>query len=213
MPWLAGNVDRTVEGQKKILECKTTGAFTLGWGDPGTDEVPESYLLQCLHYMAVWNYRTADLAVLTGGQKFAVYSIPFDRELFDSVANGLRGFWFNNVLADSPPEPSNLREIEGFFRQDDGGSIVADQEVTDAVERYNELKVAEKEGKAAQASNLEIIKGFMGNNATLTDMHGQKMASWKSQVARRFDSKAFKAEHPDLHAQYLKESQSRVFRV
>ena len=213
MPWLTGNIDRKVEGQQKILECKTAGHFSNGWGEPGTDEVPDSYLLQCLHYMGVWGYSEADLAVLTGGQKFAVYSFNFDQELFDSVAAGLRGFWFDNVLADKPPEPSTLREIDQFYRKDDGQVITADQETLDSMQRYNELKVIEKETKLALASEQEIIKGFMGPHATLVDSHGQKLATWKTQTANRFDSKTFKAEHPDTHAQYTKESESRVFRV
>ena len=80
MPWLAGNVDRVVEGQKRILECKTAGHFAKGWGESGTDEVPESYLLQVTHYMAVWGYQTADLAVLTGGQNLGIYKFDFDQE-------------------------------------------------------------------------------------------------------------------------------------
>ncbi|MDA9096117.1 YqaJ viral recombinase family protein [Porticoccaceae bacterium] len=213
MPWLSGNVDRTVEGQQKILECKTAGHFAQGWGEPGTDQVPNSYLLQCMHYMAVWGYKTSDLAVLTGGQSFAIYTIDFDQELFDSVAAGLRGFWFDNVLADKPPEPSNLREIEQFYRKDDGQVITADQEIMDAIGRYNELKVIEKETKDGLDSEKEIIKGFMGENATLVDMHGQKLATWKTQTANRLDGTALKSEHPDIHAQYTKESDSRVFRV
>lgn len=52
----------------------------------------------------------------------------------------------------------------------------------------------------------------MGNATHLT-LRGAVIATWKGQQTRRFDSTAFKAAHPDLHEQFVKVSQSRVFRL
>ena len=213
MPWLAGNVDRIVQGERRILECKTAGVYAKGWGEPGTDEVPESYLLQVMHYMAVWGYQHADLAVVIGGQKYAKYSFQFDAELFDSVAEILHDFWFNNVIADVPPSPQSLIEIEQFYKRDNGESIAATDDIFTALQRREELKATEKDIKAAIDAQDAIIKGFMGENTTLTDRCGTKLATWKTQTANRFDTTAFKKAHPDLSAQFTVQSESRVFRA
>lgn len=52
-PFMVANLDRDVVGQPRILECKTAGIHAKDeWGEQGTDEVPEYYLLQCTHYLA-----------------------------------------------------------------------------------------------------------------------------------------------------------------
>jgi putative phage-type endonuclease len=213
MPWLAGNVDRIVQGERRILECKTAGMFAKGWGEPGTDEVPESYLLQVMHYMSVWGYDVADLAVVIGGQQYRKYTFKFDQELFDVVAEHLRSFWFNNVIADVPPEPSSLLEIEQFYKKDNGDAVTATAEVAEATERREALKTAKKETEAAIDEQEAIIKGHMGEHAILVDQFGTKLATWKNQTANRFDSTAFKKAHPELHAAFTKQSESRVFRA
>lgn len=213
MPWLAGNVDRIVQGKRRILECKTAGMFAKGWGEPGTDEVPESYLLQVMHYMGIWGYDVADLAVVIGGQKYVKYTIKFDKELFDSVAEALHDFWFNHVIADVPPTPQSLLEIERFYKKDNGDAVTATDEVAEAVERREALKTAKKETEAAIDEQEAIIKGHMGEHAILVDQFGTKLATWKSQTANRFDSTAFKKAHPELHAAFTKQSESRVFRA
>lgn len=213
MPWLSGNVDRIVEGESRILECKTAGHFAKGWGESGTDEVPESYLLQVTLYMAIWGYTSADLAVLTGGQKFQIYKLTLDNELFDAVAEQLHDFWFNHVIADIPPPPKTLMEINQFYNEDDGGVIPADEEVIDAIGRRSEFLALKKEVEASIKSEDEIIKGYMGTNAILAGPAGEKLATWKNQTANRFDSKSFKSDHPDTYREYTKASESRVLRV
>lgn len=213
MPWLAGNVDRIVQGERRILECKTAGMFAKGWGEPGSDEVPESYLLQVMHYMAVWGYDVADLAVVVGGQQYRKYTFKFDQELFDVVAEHLRSFWFNNVIADVPPEPSSLLEIEQFYKKDNGESLTASEQVAEAVARLEKLKIDEKVLTEDIDAEKAIVKKFMGEKAVLVDQYGTKLASWRNQSAKRFDATTFKKIHPDLHAKFTVESESRVFRI
>ena len=64
-PYMHGHIDRFVldgdtpligeDGRisaSRILECKTANPFALSdWGDPGSDQVPLSYLVQCVWYM------------------------------------------------------------------------------------------------------------------------------------------------------------------
>ncbi len=57
----------------RILECKTANPFAQSdWGDPGSDQVPLSYLVQCVWYMMLTGIDKTDLAVLFGNADFRI---------------------------------------------------------------------------------------------------------------------------------------------
>lgn len=63
-PWMLASIDRLVSGPPKVVELKTASPFAAGeWGDPGTDEIPESYLIQVQHQLAVCGLQVADVAL------------------------------------------------------------------------------------------------------------------------------------------------------
>ena len=72
--FMLANVDRLIVGEKVGLECKTTSEYVKDqWEE---DEVPDHYILQCQHYMAVTGYIGWWIAVLIGGNKFRYKYIP-----------------------------------------------------------------------------------------------------------------------------------------
>src|SRR6056297_2040778 len=82
-PFMLANIDRKVVGESAILECKTTSAYNnKAWQD---GEVPESYLVQVMHYLAVTGYERAYIAVLIGGQRFEYTSVERDEELIEMI--------------------------------------------------------------------------------------------------------------------------------
>jgi len=87
----------------RLYEGKTARSPE-GWGEPGTDQVPQGYLLQVQHYMLVTAMPVADIAVLIGGSDFRMYEIPADRELQEMIADGEHDFWMR-VQKGEPPEP------------------------------------------------------------------------------------------------------------
>ena len=214
-PWLRANVDRIVVGQHRVLECKTADAFTVkgNWGPCGSDEVPESYLLQVTHYMNVLGWDVADLAVLIGGNDFRIYHFDLNHELNEYVAGKLRDFWFNCVIADVPPEPVTLEEINQFYKQDNGEAVSASSEVLEAWEERQRAAEIKKEADSIVKEQEARIKKFMGDNQILVGHDGKKLASWKCQTSNRFDTTGFKKVHPELAAQFIKQSESRVFRA
>ena len=64
-PFLGANIDRWVGDKEYILECKTAG-FTKGkeWGEVGSDQIPESYLVQVAYYGAICDVPKVDIAKL-----------------------------------------------------------------------------------------------------------------------------------------------------
>lgn len=77
----------------RIVEVKTASAWAKEWGEEGSDDVPEPYLVQVAQQMACSGAGRADLVVLIGGQRLKVYEIPRDDALIARVVEGGLRFW------------------------------------------------------------------------------------------------------------------------
>ena len=220
-PWLVGNLDRVVVGEKRGLECKTASSFAAKgkfgkgnqYGPDGElailcDEVPDTYLIQVQHYMAVTGLEVFDLAVLIDGRDFRVYTIARNDELIAEIENQLTEFWFNNVIADIAPAGEPIPEPEVIK----GAAIEADISILNLLEERRELVEAIAELDTAKSELDSQIKAFIGENEVLTRC-GRSIATYKGVTTNRFDSTAFKKAEPALYAQYVKPSTSRTFRV
>lgn len=205
--FMLGNIDRDVVGERRLLECKTADKWTLSqWGEPGSDEAPEYYLVQVAHYLAVLDYEVADLAVLIGGNDFRIYTIERDRELEEGLIERCADFWHSFVIPGIEPPPSSLADCKTLWPRDVKAAVEATPEVEAAVERLRALKAALKQGEA-ELDELEVlIKGHMGAAAELLiGADGRKLATWKcSKDSTRIDTKALEAELPDVVRAYQK---------
>ncbi|ADG20360.1 phage-type endonuclease [Paraburkholderia atlantica] len=104
-PFMRANVDRVVVGARRGLECKNVDgmAFRFGeWGEPGTDQVPDEYLLQCHHYMVVLDYPEWHLAACVGGNSLRTYIIERDAETEEMLIEQEHAFW-QHVERDEAP--------------------------------------------------------------------------------------------------------------
>lgn len=204
-PFMVGNIDRDVVGERRLLECKTADKWTLSqWGEPGSDEVPEYYLVQVLHYLAVLDYEVADLAVLIGGNDFRIYTIERDRELEEGLIEREANFWIGHVEPGIAPLPTNNDDLKKLWPRDDGSVIVATPEIVEATARLKALKAALKQGDT-EADELALqIRAFMGPASTLlVDPDGKPLATWRTNKdSRKLDTKALEAELPDVCAPY-----------
>src|SRR6266849_2791235 len=92
-PMLLGSPDRLVRGERRGVELKSENLFQDKFGESGTDQVPEHYLIQCAHYMAITNYDAWDVALLHGGARFNIYTINRDLELEKAMVEQLLNWW------------------------------------------------------------------------------------------------------------------------
>ena len=95
--FMIADLDRVIVGENAGLECKTTSAWNADkW--KSMDTIPESYLLQCQHYMAVMGYDHMYLACVILGADFGYYRINRSDELIANLIKIEHDFWENNVL-------------------------------------------------------------------------------------------------------------------
>jgi len=207
---LIANIDRYVTGERAILECKTSSAYMASeWGESGSDEVPDAYICQTLHYMSVTGYHKCYLAVLLGGQDFRWYNIPYNEKLARHLRDKCVGFWNDYVVPQVPPPPVNEDDLKALYASGGLDPVEAIPEIKAHVEILRQLK-AEKKDIESQIKSAEFaIKEFMGNHDAITDEAGRLLTTWKPCTSRKIDTKAIK--EAGLYDKYATETTSRRF--
>lgn len=203
--WMIANLDGYVDDASgRIFEAKTARTAD-GWGEPGSDQIPQAYLLQVQHYMAVTAVPVADVAVLIGGSDFRVYEVPADEELQGMLIDAESEFWAS-VKAGTPPEPVTVADaIARWGRASTAGLVPADDEAMRAISTLRDLKQQREHLELAEDQWKAVILRTLGERDTLVDPAGKVLATWKASAApQRFDTAAFRAAHPALAAQFTK---------
>ena len=145
--YISAHIDRFVhtdgldQAATKILECKTANPFSRAqWGEVGSDQVPMSYLCQCIWYMAITGIAKTDLAVLFGNTDFRIYTIVRDPELENLVLEKAHHFWHEHVLKDLPPPVQSPEDCQLLFqRGDPSKTLEANPEILALLARLQTL--------------------------------------------------------------------------
>ncbi len=169
---LIGHVDRLVvpAGAKRAshrheirtnlgLEAKTAHALAAArgddWGEDGTDQVPQSYLVQCATYMALTECQHWDLACLFGNSDFRIYHLIRDAELEAMLIDEASRWWQNHVIADIPPDPSSEAEARQRWAAHVPGKVIdLDHDTLALLREYAALKEQER----AIESELKAVR-------------------------------------------------------
>jgi putative phage-type endonuclease len=215
-PFLAANIDRWVGDREYVLECKTAG-FTKAkeWGDSGTDQIPESYLIQVAYYAAICDVPKVDIAVLIGGQDFRIYTYERNKELEDKLIKIACNFWHNHIEKRIPPKCVNTRDTFNLFPQSNHHEIVAESNI---LEKWEQLKAAKEEEVRIQSTIEKLktdIQEFMRDYDVLIDGQGNVIATWKNTAPKSLvDVKKFKEKYREVYEKCINYGkQSRMFLI
>ncbi len=214
-PFMLANLDGVCEVPDYgpcIFEAKTASAFKAGEWE---DAIPDEYVLQVQHYMAVTGYRGTYIAVLIGGNTFRWKFIERDEELIFMLIELESDFW-KHVQDMTPPPldgsdasakflsarfPSSIPKSHIILPDTAAGLLTQYDEACEQLEAITEKK--------QEAENL--LKQMMGENEIGTA--GNRIITWKSVSQERLDSRTLKAEHLALYKQYVNKTSSRRFSI
>ena len=218
--FMSAHIDRFVLGDKlitksgdedpppppptRILECKTANPFSSGdGGEVGSDQVPMSYLCQCIWYMAITGIDRTDLAVLFGNSDFRIYEIARDKELEALVVEKAITFWNDYVLKDIPPPASSEQDCQTLFSK--GDPTKSAQASADTVEFTRRLHLLNSEIDIREDEISTIKQTIMESmgEAELLIYQGQTLATWKApKPSFRLDCKRLELDHPEITVDY-----------
>ena len=126
-PFMLADVDRLIVGERAGLECKTASAFSADkWNN--ISSIPDHYIIQCQHYMAVMKWEYMYIACVVLGKKFVYYRLERNNDMIGNLISIEKKFWEENVLARNLPEPDGSKAydelIGGDYFHSKKGSVI-----------------------------------------------------------------------------------------
>ncbi|OQA54721.1 MAG: YqaJ-like viral recombinase domain protein [Candidatus Omnitrophica bacterium ADurb.Bin277] len=193
----------------RVVEIKTARS-SKGWGEVGSNQIPDYYMVQVQHQMAVTGFKVADVPVSIGGSLPVLYVVPEDKELQEMIIESASEFW-QRVLDGNPPPPVTYSDaVQRFGKSKASGSIIASEDVVSLVAT---LRTTREEIKSLEAKEEEIkgkliiVMGDKGDE--IIDFSGSPLVTYRLGKGRdSFDMKNFRKENADLYKKYVKEGEA-----
>lgn len=209
-----GHLDRitvaSAQDGLRVVECKTARSGD-GWGEEGTDEIPEHYAAQGYHYLSLVPYAVAcDFPVLIAGSDFRVYTLQRDDRLIAALVEQERAWWERHVEGMVPPDPLTTSDYQRRWRAIAGKvARLDDVGVATAVELAR-IKARIKFLKDAEEEVGNRLRAVIGDAEAAEGPDGGLVATWREQERSSFDLHRFREDHPQLAAAYEKASRTRT---
>ena len=203
-PFMLANLDGYT-ADSRVVEIKTA-RYLKDWGEPGTNQIPESYMCQVQHYLSVTGFNVCDVAVSIGGAPPELYEVSADLEIQELIIEAEKEFWQRVVEGNPPPLVSYADAVQRYGKSGAVGIVLAPDE---AITHVNDLRAVREEIKSLEAKEEElkgkliIILGDTGD--ALVDLTGNLLATYKISKGRiTVDTKALQEKEPLIYAKYLK---------
>lgn len=175
----------------RALEIKMPSSAA-GWGEPGTDAVPEWYLPQVAWELAALDMQQADVfAVLDG--KPRLYHVARDLELEGLLVEHAERFWRDHVQTGRPPEVTarDAGTVTRWMRRHEGEELLSFSalrpEVQATLEEY--LRAYAEESAAAERLALwearaKVALGTSPGVRGLPEESGFHRLDWRAQKGK-----------------------------
>lgn len=223
MPWMRASLDNIVvapDGTMEALECKTASSDDDWIGPDGEELIPESYCWQAVWQMAVTGLRKVRFSVLVMGNRKRSWlerTLEWDDQYVDfAIAKG-REFW-NMVETQTPPGTSEMNPdadaiaIRSMFPVVDESNTI---ELGSDFERYvgeRTILKMQLKGIEKQIDTIENIVKLAMKDAKVATVGGEKFVSASSSVRESIDTKAIKAQMPEIAKQFIKSTPVKTYR-
>lgn len=208
-PWQMANIDGTaldLTGRRPgpgVYEGKTAGLWSASqWAD---DQVPERYVIQGMHYLAVTGWDWVAFSCLIGGQRLVTRYVERDTELIDQLIELEARFW-QQVQDHTPPTPDGSKACTEFLNNvaaTTGKTITVDADIVQPlIARRAAAKAVIAEAEAEQAAVENQLRALLGDAEVALDGDGRKLVTWKTQTRTDIDRSRAKAAGPFLDELY-----------
>ena len=234
-PFMLADVDyfiRFPDGSIGILECKTCNYNAKDkWADDG---IPENYVLQVRHYLAVMNMNKAYIACLYGNNEneFVYRCLERDRMEEEELIDQEKYFWEEYVEKKIEPPYSgkpdlilaSIRKYNGYADKSIPEISISSLE-SRSLEKYlklsEEKSQLEKRKKEIEAEQRALSVPFVellgqGCKAVIEDGSFRYRITYnptiRTQIGKE-NMEKLKNQHPDIYEEYTSTTESRIFRI
>jgi putative phage-type endonuclease len=181
--FMLASIDR--RAGRKPVELKYSARAT-GYGEPGTDEVPDDVLVQVLHQLAVLDEDEGEVALLkAGAPSVAIYPIRRSAEAEASIVERESVFWDHVLSRTEPPvdgSEATRRALAAMYpRGADELVVDADEDAALAMGLLRAVR-AEQKTVEAERDELEarIQAAMLREHATVIRAAGVGEIPWRT---------------------------------
>lgn len=211
-PFMLADVDRMIVGENAGLECKTASPYMEEkWRD---GKIPLSYQIQCYHYMSVCNAQAWYIAVLIYGKDFIFRRIDRDEQVIADLLRIEKEFWQEHVMKKVLPDPDGSRTADAVIAErfrEAQGAVIPLAGFDDRLRRRQEILELMDRMETEKRKIDQELKLYLGEAETAENENFR--VSWKNVSRSSLDEKRLKEEHPEIYAEYRRETSSRRFTV
>lgn len=173
------------------------------------DRVPDAYALQVQWYLFVTDRSVAHVSALIGGNRYVERVVWRDDDLIATVLGRVETWWVRHVLgAEMPPPSERDADVLGRLWTDlDADPVDLDADTAADVADLRAVKAQIKQlHEYSDRLAVRVKLALAEHTEGLID--GQVAVTWRASKPRAvLDAKTFRAEHPDLAAQYTRTSE------
>lgn len=182
---LFASADRMVVDPDEIawrypVEIKNRGGLPRGWGEAGTDEIPEAVAVQAHVQMACYGLDRADVAALLGGNDFRIYTLQRRPDIEAYILENVAAWWQRHIVEGVEPAiegPSASKYLAQKFAQSTGEVVAASEEVNAMLASLARVKRAIAEGEAEEEALTNAIKAAIGEHKGVQGPAGKALWS------------------------------------
>lgn len=207
-----------LDGESDVtnVEIKTVHPFkSHEWGESGSDELPIWYTAQAMWGLGVApdQRKRCIVAPLFGADELRTFEVARDDETIAALRARALSFWTDHVLARVPPEPVVVEDLNRLFPKCRvGPALLADTNLEELVLRLRAIR-AEIKARESEGEQIEFqVKRAMADCAELL-IDGKVAVTWKNRARTWLDQGALKEVHPDIHREFTRKGETRVFIV
>lgn len=213
-PFMIADLDGVIyeNGEICIFEAKTASTYK---EEVWKSSVPEEYMLQVQHYMAVTGAKKTYIAALVGGNQFYYHEVHRNEELISLIIDMEKHFWEQNVLKGKEPTPDGSEATTDYFNskysQSNGSAIELPETALMLCRQYDELTEQLNELKDRKEAISNQLKNYLKDNEV--GVVGNRRVIWKQITATYFDKKRLEKENREIYEAYVSQNQYRRLMV